>query len=117
MYSAAFGVHGGIFVLTCASWSVIFGFQTPLQSGSFARSAQSFAVGGGLITGLGFAAGCATATAHVSARQAAKTAVRHLFIGPLSLGGNRTGFSCNDDTRMNTCMSLAEFAEFDIARS
>ena len=39
--AAALGVQGGGLVFTCASWSVIFGFQTPLQSGSLARSAQS----------------------------------------------------------------------------
>src|SRR5262245_46438249 len=49
IFAAAFGVHGSGLVLTCASWSVMFGFHTPLQSGSLARSAQSWAVGGGLI--------------------------------------------------------------------
>src|SRR5882762_516137 len=49
--AAAFAFHGGMLVLACASWSVIFGFHTPLQSGSFARSAQSRAAGGGLMTG------------------------------------------------------------------
>src|SRR5258706_3735046 len=53
--SAALEFHGGILVLTWASWSVILGFQVPLQSGSFARSDQSFAVGGGLMTGFSFA--------------------------------------------------------------
>src|SRR5882757_750017 len=47
---AAFAFHGGGLVLIWASWSVIFGFHTPLQSGSLARSAQFCAVGGGLIT-------------------------------------------------------------------
>src|SRR3954469_9143748 len=46
----AFSFQGGGLVLTWASWSVIFGFQTPLQSGSLAMSAQSFGVGGGLMT-------------------------------------------------------------------
>src|SRR5215470_12598737 len=48
--AAALAFHGGGLVLACASWSVIFGFHTPLQSGSLARSAQSCAVGGGLMT-------------------------------------------------------------------
>src|SRR5436305_8177045 len=51
MSAAAFSFHGGMFVFAWASWSVIFGFHTPLQSGSLARSAQSCAVGGGLMTG------------------------------------------------------------------
>src|SRR5262249_52991187 len=46
-------------VLTGASWSVIFGCQTPLQSGSLARSAQSCAVGAGLITDGVFFGACA----------------------------------------------------------
>src|ERR1700692_1844843 len=48
--AAAFSFHGGGLVLACASWSLIFGFHTPLQSGSLARSAQSCAVGAGLMT-------------------------------------------------------------------
>src|SRR5258707_3945737 len=48
--AAVLAFQGGGLVLTWASWSVTFGFQTPLQSGSLARSAQSCAVGGGLIT-------------------------------------------------------------------
>src|SRR6266851_3294236 len=52
--AAAFGVHGGGLDFTCRSWSVIFGFHTPLQSGSLARSAQSLPVGGGLMTVAGF---------------------------------------------------------------
>src|SRR5215475_15014230 len=47
---AAFSFHGGGLVFACRSWSVIFGFHTPLQSGSLARSAQSLGVGGGLMT-------------------------------------------------------------------
>jgi hypothetical protein len=43
---------GGGLVLTWASWSVIFGIQMPPQSGSWARSAQSLAVGGELTGGL-----------------------------------------------------------------
>src|SRR6516164_2238525 len=58
-FLAATSFHGGGLVLTCASWSVIFGFQTPLQSGSLARSAQSCAVGGGLITDGVFFGACA----------------------------------------------------------
>src|SRR5882757_8569935 len=45
----AFSFHGGGLVLIWASWSVIFGFHTPLQSGNLAMSAQSCAVGAGLI--------------------------------------------------------------------
>jgi hypothetical protein len=41
--------HGGGLVLIWASWSVIFGFHTPLQSGNLAMSAQSCAVGAGLM--------------------------------------------------------------------
>src|SRR6202166_2305747 len=61
--AAALAFQGGGLVLTWASWFVTFGFHTPLQSGSLARSAQSCAVGGGLMT-TGFLAGsadCATA--------------------------------------------------------
>src|SRR5579863_4217053 len=60
-FLAAASFHGGGLVLTCASWSVIFGFQTPLQSGNSARSAQSCAVGGGLMTGGSFFGACAQA--------------------------------------------------------
>src|SRR4029077_11742636 len=56
--AAALGVHGGGLVLICASWSEIFGFHTPLQSGSFAKSAQSCAIGGGVMI-LGFFPGSA----------------------------------------------------------
>src|SRR5271165_6969898 len=52
--AATFSFHGGGLVLACASWSVTFGFHTPLQSGSLARSAQFCAVGGGLMIGGGF---------------------------------------------------------------
>jgi hypothetical protein len=45
----AVSFHGGGLVLTWASWSVIFGFHTPLQSGNLPMSAQSCAVGGGLM--------------------------------------------------------------------
>src|SRR5258708_38760712 len=45
----AFSFHGGGLVLTWASWSLIFGSHTPLQSGNLAMSAQSCAVGAGLI--------------------------------------------------------------------
>src|SRR5215467_7856200 len=59
IFLAASSFQGGGLVLTCASWSVIFGFQTPLQSGSLARSAQSCAVGAGLITDGVFFGACA----------------------------------------------------------
>ena len=76
-----------MFVLICASWSVIFGFHTPLQSGSFARSAQFLAVGAGLMIGFGFSAGwAANALAPVSANIVTKTALKILFIRPLSFG-------------------------------
>src|SRR4029077_1453068 len=58
-FLAAASFHGGGLVLTWASWSVIFGFQTPLQSGNLAISAQSWAVGGGLMTLGGFFGACA----------------------------------------------------------
>src|SRR5438477_8884189 len=57
--AAAFSFHGGMLIFACMSWSVILGFHTPLQSGSFARSAQSCAEGGGLITGFSFAGSAA----------------------------------------------------------
>src|SRR5476651_1139019 len=50
IFLAASSFHGVGLVFTWASWSVIFGFHTPLQSGSLPMSAQSFAVGGGFIT-------------------------------------------------------------------
>src|SRR6478752_1930414 len=59
IFLAATSFQGGGLVLTCASWSVIFGFQTPLQSGSLARSVQSCAVGGGLIADGVFFGACA----------------------------------------------------------
>jgi hypothetical protein len=46
IFLAAASFQGGGLVLTWASWSLIFGFQTPLQSGSLPRSVQSCAVGG-----------------------------------------------------------------------
>src|SRR5690242_18936664 len=49
IFFAAVSFHGGGLVLTWASWSVIFGFHTPLQSGNLPMSAQSCAVGAGLI--------------------------------------------------------------------
>src|SRR5678815_598436 len=85
MYSAAGGVHGGILVLTCASWSVILGFHTPLQSGSLARSAQSFAVGGGLMTDLALGGGsAASAYTPPNPIKATKIALQSFFIGPVS---------------------------------
>src|SRR5713101_1251588 len=77
--AAAFGVHGGGLVLTCASWSVIFGFHTPLQSGSLARSAQSTAVGGGLMIAGGFFAGsalCSGSAALTAATEIASATIR-----------------------------------------
>src|SRR5579871_6440503 len=68
IFLAAASFHGGGLVLTCASWSVIFGFQTPLQSGNLARSAQSCAVGGGLMTGGSFLDACAQAIEGASSR-------------------------------------------------
>src|ERR1700677_162234 len=62
IFLAAAAFQGGGLGLTWASWSLIFGFQTPLQSGSLPRSAQSWAVGGGLITVGGFLGACAEAT-------------------------------------------------------
>src|SRR3984957_2792773 len=59
IFLAAASFHGGGLVLTWASWSLIFGFQTPLQSGSLPRSVQSCAVGGGLITLGSFLGACA----------------------------------------------------------
>src|SRR5438445_781696 len=49
IFFAAASFHGGGLVLIWASWSVIFGFHTPLQSGNLAMSAQSCAVGAGLM--------------------------------------------------------------------
>src|SRR5712691_2133548 len=68
--AAAFAFHGGILVLACASWSVIFGFHTPLQSGSFARSAQSRAAGGGLIIGFSFVGSAAQTEVLITIRRA-----------------------------------------------
>src|SRR5579863_6923784 len=68
IFLAAASFHGGGLVLICASWSVIFGFQTPLQSGSLAISAQSCAVGGGLMIAGAFWGACAPAIEGVSAR-------------------------------------------------
>src|ERR1700719_4073311 len=74
IFLAATSFQGGGLVLTCASWSVIFGFQTPLQSGSLAISAQSWAVGGGLMTLGAFLGACAPAIDGASnrARRAAE---------------------------------------------
>src|SRR5271165_4067810 len=91
--AAAFGVQGGGLVLTCASWSVIFGFHTPLQSGSLARSAQSLALGGGLMTVGGFlpASACCggsalTAPAEIASTTSTPAPKQYRMIGiPLSL--------------------------------
>src|ERR1035441_2922875 len=61
IFLAAASFHGGGLVLTWASWSLIFGFQTPLQSGNLPRSAQSWADGGGLMTVGAFLGACAEA--------------------------------------------------------
>src|SRR5712671_5219608 len=61
--AAALAFQGGGLVFTWASWSVTFGFHTPLQSGSLARSAQSCAVGGGLMTVGGFFAAAGSGSA------------------------------------------------------
>src|ERR1700743_2433677 len=68
IFLAASSFHGGGLLLTWASWSVIFGFQTPLQSGSLPISAQSWAVGAGLITAGGFLGACAQAIDGASSR-------------------------------------------------
>src|ERR1700676_1102591 len=59
IFLAAASFQGGGLVLTWASWSLIFGFQTPLQSGSFPRSAQSWGVGAGLMIDGAFLGACA----------------------------------------------------------
>src|SRR5450631_3576604 len=62
IFLAAVSFQGGGLVLTWASWSLIFGFHAPLQSGSLPRSAQSCAVGGGLMTDGVFFGACAYAS-------------------------------------------------------
>jgi len=68
--AAAFAFHGGMLVLACASWSVIFGFHTPLQSGSFARSAQSRSAGGGLMIGFSLAGSAAQTEVPIASKRA-----------------------------------------------
>src|SRR2546428_1465386 len=68
--AAAFAFHGGMLVLACASWSVIFGFHTPLQSGSFTRSAQSRSAGGGLMTGFSLAGSAAQTEVPIASKRA-----------------------------------------------
>src|SRR5581483_5772273 len=68
IFFAAASFHGGGLVFTCASWSVIFGFHTPLQSGNLAMSAQSCAVGAGLMTVGSFLGACAPASEGASSR-------------------------------------------------
>src|SRR5579863_6679407 len=46
------GFQGGAFVFSCATWSLITGVHTPLQSGSLASACQSCAVGAGLVGSL-----------------------------------------------------------------
>src|SRR5579862_8041760 len=62
-WAAAAGFQGMGSVLIRASWSDKLGVQTPLQSGNFARAAQSPACGGGLITGSGAPGAAATPVA------------------------------------------------------
>src|SRR5471032_3034840 len=62
IFLAAASFQGVGLVLTWASWSVIFGFHTPLQSGSLPMSAQSCAVGAGLIIDGVFFGACAVAS-------------------------------------------------------
>src|SRR5882724_182712 len=50
IWAAAAAVQGMGSVLMRAFWSDMLGVHTPLQSGSFARAAQSAGCGGGLIT-------------------------------------------------------------------
>src|SRR6266513_182208 len=66
--AAALAFHGGMLVLAWTSWSVIFGFHTPLQSGSFARSAQSLAAGGGLM--IGFSGSAAQTVVLIASKRA-----------------------------------------------
>src|ERR1700733_8754042 len=80
IFLAAASFHGGGLVLIWASWSEIFGFQTPLQSGNLAMSAQSCAVGGGLITAGAFCGACADAIDGASTR--AKRATEAIPMGP-----------------------------------
>jgi len=68
--AAAFAFHGGMLVLAWASWSVIFGFHTPLQSGSFARSAQSRAAGGELMIGFSVVGSAAQTVALIAIKRA-----------------------------------------------
>src|ERR1700686_1086394 len=75
IFLAAVSFHGGGLVLTCTSWSLIFGFQTPLQSGSLARSAQSCAVGGGLMT-VGALLGASADAIETAATRASGTATK-----------------------------------------
>src|SRR5471032_475373 len=72
IFLAAASFHGVGLVLICASWSVIFGFHTPLQSGSLPISAQSCAVGGGLMTAGAFLGASA---AWIVTAESAKTEV------------------------------------------
>src|SRR5438067_12959755 len=78
----AFSFHGGGLVLTWASWSVIFGFQTPLQSGNLAMSAQSCAVGGGLMmAGVFLGASAALSGKAAIVRNASENAQNEYRIG------------------------------------
>src|SRR2546428_783448 len=82
IFLAAFSFHGGGLVLTWASWSVIFGFHTPLQSGNLPRSAQSCAVGAGLMTVGAFLGGSAACTERVdTARQVGAGTGHQHFLG------------------------------------
>src|ERR1700690_3182271 len=70
IFLAASSFHGGGLVLAWASWSLIFGFQTPLQSGNLAISAQSWAEGAGLMTVGAFLGTCAEAIEEATSRPA-----------------------------------------------
>src|SRR5258708_3421941 len=84
IFFAATSFHGGGLVLTWASWSLIFGFHTPLQSGSLPRSAQSWAFGGGLTIDGVFWGACAEAcdaTEIVKMKSVWRTAGKQIFMG------------------------------------
>src|SRR5476651_2433547 len=66
IFLAACSFQGGGLVFIWASWSVIFGFQTPLQSGSLPMSVQSCGVGGGFMRVAGFLGASAVETLDTS---------------------------------------------------
>src|SRR6476620_6135388 len=83
IFFAAASFQGGGLVLTWASWSLIFGFHTPLQSGSLPRSVQSWAVGAGLIIDGGFLGACAHTCVATEAAKTEKRIARaeRIFMG------------------------------------